>query len=164
MIILSYKNILRRIVFPVFSIIKDNYYFRDKILFLNGRVIDDRNQPGVSLGIRRMQTPHKLFPLKKSYGEFIDLVRENPPILIDNRGLLFSYTKTETHKVVSYRIKRKEILDTHTRIWIKESNFCFITNHPHYGKDWVQVLHLNNYPWMLYSFSEDKLASFTRKI
>lgn len=164
MVILSYKLLLRRVLFPVFSIRQDNFYYRDGILFLNDKVIDDRNQPGKTLGTRRLQTPHKLCTLGASYGEFIDLVKERPPILIDSKGLLFSYQKTKNQKVISYRIKRKEILDTYTRIWIKGINFCFIVNEPHYGKEWVQVLHLNNRPWLLYSLSEDKVEPFKRKI
>lgn len=164
MVIFSYKKLLRRVRFPVYKVPSENYYYRDGILFLNETVLDDRNQPGGSIGVRRLQTPHKLFNLRHCYQEFIDLVDETPNIYIDSKGLVFFYKKTKNQKVISYRIQRREILDTHTRIWVKGINFCFIVNEPNYGKEWVQILHLNRLPWLLYSLSEDKLEPFNRKI
>ena len=164
MVVFSYKELLKRVRFPVYKLPSENYYYRDGILLLNEKVIDDRNQPGAALGIRRLQTPHKVYNLRTCYEEFIDLVNETPSILIDSKGLVFSYKKTKNQKVLSYRIHRKEILDTHTRIWVKGINFCFIVKEPNYGKEWVQILHLNNLPWLLYSLSEDKLEPFRRKI
>lgn len=161
---LTYKQILRSVEFPVFKIPSEDFYVRDGLVLINELVVDDRNQDGETLGQRRLQTPHKLKKLNTAYSDFIDLVSENPYILIDSRGNLFHYHKTKFEKVRSYKIKRKEPKDSYTRIWLSGVNFAFIVPRPPTGKQWAQVLTFNNRPWLLYSFSEEKLPEFNRKI
>ena len=48
-----------KITFPVFLLDSENWEEYDGILFLDNKVLDDRNQEGKTLGARRMQTPHK---------------------------------------------------------------------------------------------------------
>lgn len=161
---LTYKQILRKVIFPVYKINSEDFYIRDGLVLLNEGVLDDMNQPGKTVGARRLQTPHKLQNLRTTYQEFLDIVQENPKYLMDNNGKLFSYEKTQWEKVVSYKIRKKELKDTHTRIWLRGVNFPFITASPPFGQEWAQVLTLNKRPWLLWGFSEEKLPDNRRKI
>lgn len=161
---LTYKQILRKVKFPVYAFPYEDFYVQDGLIIVNEEIVDDKNQPGDTLGKRRLQTPHKLKRLTKVYEEFLDLVIENPGTLIDNNGKIFKYEKTSFQAVKSYRIKKKELKETHTRVWLDGVNFGFIVKSPPLGKSWAQVLHLNNRPWLLYSFSEEKQKEVKRKI
>jgi len=161
---LTYRQILRSVKFPVYSLGTEDFYIRDGLLLVNDLVIDDRNQPGDTLGKRRLQTPHKKRRLSIVYEEFLDIVKQNPSVLIDNNGDIFSYNKTKFEKVKSIRIVRKDLEDTHSRIWLRGVNFAFIVKQPPLAMNWAQVLHLNSRPWLLYSLSEDKLKDSNRKI
>lgn len=161
---LTHKQVLKSIVFPVYAVPREDFYWEDGLLLLDNLVIDDQNQVGDTLGKRRLQSPHKLKKLNKTYEEFLDLVRENPSILIDSRGFIFSYLKTKMQNVKSHKIKKKEQKDTHTRIWLHGVNFAFIVSSPPIGKDWAQVLYLNKWPWLLYDFSEDREKDTKRMI
>jgi len=161
---LTYKQVCRRIRFPVHTVPRDDLYWEDGLLMLDNLVIDDKNQKGDTLGIRRLQTPHKLKRLNKTYLEFSDLLYENPPILIDTNGIVFSYQKTRWQNVISHKIKKREQRDTHTRIWLHGVNFAFLVSNPPVGKDWAQVLYLRKWPWLLYGFSERKENTTKRKI
>lgn len=161
---LTFKQILRSIKFPVYKLPNEDYYTRDGILFLDELVVDDRNQKGETLGSRRLQTPHKLKKLNTMYEEYIDLIRENPTTLIDSNGNIFSYEKTQFEKIKSYSIRKKELKGDHTLIWLRSVNFPFLVARPPIGKAWAQVLTLQNHPWLLWGFSEEKLPEFRRKI
>ena len=161
---LTYKQVLRIISFPVYALYSDNFYVRDGLVLLNERVIDDRNQSGDTLGKRRLQTPHKLVRLSKAYEEFFDIILENSPRYIDSKGGIFSYDKTEWHTVKSVRVKRREVLETHTRLWCWGINFPFILRKPHQGKGWAEILYLKGRPWKLYGLSEERQADKRRKI
>ena len=58
MIILNYKTI-SRVEFPVFVLPSDNWEKLDGLFFVDGELIDDKNMPGQTLGIRRLQTPYR---------------------------------------------------------------------------------------------------------
>ena len=54
-----------KIKFPIWVINSDNIWEQDGILFIDEKVLDDRNQKGDTIGKRRLQTPLKnLFNLK----------------------------------------------------------------------------------------------------
>jgi hypothetical protein len=148
----------------VYSLGTEDFYVRDGLLLVNDLVIDDRNQPGDTLGKRRLQTPHKKRRLVNAYEEFLDIVKENPSVLIDNRGFIFSYAKTKFEKIKSVKIVRKDLQETHSRIWLRGINFAFIVKEPPLAMNWAQVLYLNSRPWLLYGLSEGKLVDSKRKI
>ena len=161
---LTYRQVLRRVRFPVYALDTEDFYIRDGLLLVNELVVDDKNQSGSTLGMRRLQTPHKLKRMSKVYNEFLDLVKFPSSVLIDTNGAIFEYTKTKFEKCVSLEIKKKELFDTHTRVWLKGVNFPFILERPPTGKNWAQVLYMDSRPWLLYSLSEEKLESSKRKI
>jgi len=161
---LTFKEILRRIKFPVYALPSEDFYLRDGLLLLDELVVDDKNQSGDTIGKRRLQTPHKLKKLSKTYETFLDLIKENPPYLIDNEGNPFSYEKTKFATLISRKIKKKELKDTHTIVWVSEVNFPFAISRPPLGKEWAQILYIDEHPWLLYSFSENREPNAKRKI
>lgn len=161
---LTYKQILRKIRFPVHALPSEDFYVQDGLLFIDDLVVDDRNQPGDTIGKRRLQTQHKLKKLSKTYEEFVDIVKENPGTMIDTNGKVFSYEKTEFHTVKSVRIKKKVLKDTHSVLWLEKVNFGFVVKSPPFGKKWAQVLYLDSRPWLLLDFSEEKQKDVKRKI
>ena len=59
--VISYKN-ESSIKFPVFVLPSNNWSREDGLLRIEGQIVDDLNQIGESLGVRRLQT--KWFSLK----------------------------------------------------------------------------------------------------
>lgn len=161
---LTYKQVINYITFPVYKMPEEETYFIDGILFCNDLVIDDKNQLGETLGARRIQTPHRVKKLSTTYSEFIDLIKENPKSLIDSKGNIFHYKKTKYQKLKSFKIRKKELKETYTRVWLHRINFCFIVTQPPVGKSWARILMLDDRPWLLYDFSEEKQADERRKI
>ena len=53
------------LIFPLFVIHTDNIEELDGILWIDDQVLDDKNMPGDTLGLRRIQSPMKsIYPLK----------------------------------------------------------------------------------------------------
>ena len=50
-------NTIHNLEFPIFLLDSGNWELADGILFLDGQVLDDRNQSGATLGARRLQSP-----------------------------------------------------------------------------------------------------------
>ena len=71
--VITYKSI-KKVSFPIFILPSENWYEKDGLLYIDNRLIDDRNMPGDTLGKRRIQTPFRnLLPLRKSLGTHIGL-------------------------------------------------------------------------------------------
>lgn len=160
----DYKQICRRVLFPIFVLPGENIYYEDGLLIYNNLVLDDRNQQGKTLGIRRMQTPHKLYSLKKAALSFIDLINSKDKKFIDNKGLCFVYKKTRNCEVKSFKIRKKVPKDTYTTIWLHGVNCPFQLSRYPVGKDWAQILMLGSMPWKLLDVSENSLSTYIRKV
>lgn len=161
---LDYIQICRKTLFPFYVLRSDNIYFEDGLLFLNGKIIDDRNQKGDTMGKRRLQTPHKLASLGKSIFDFIQLIDSKETKFVDSRGFCFYYVKTKLCEVISFQISKKLSKGTHTTLFLKGVNCPFSISYYPTGKDWGQVLMLDGLPWKLVSVSENKLNTYKRKI
>lgn len=164
MVELDYKQICRKVLFPVYQIGHDNIYYEDGLLMKNGKVIDDRNQPGDTIGKRRLSTPHKLARLNLAVFDFVSLMDARGLEFIDNKGFCFKYIKTKICNVKSFKISKKISRDTYTIIILKGVNSPFSISYYPWGKEWAQVLMLDNLPWKLVSLSENKLETYRRKI
>ena len=56
---------LNEIRWPIYVLHSDEIEERDGLLFCDTQIVDDKNMTGESLGLRRLQTPHKnLYRLK----------------------------------------------------------------------------------------------------
>ena len=67
---------IKNIKFTVFAIPDEEYEYRDGLLLCRNLVVDDRNMTGETLGRRRLQSPHRLFRLKRGYEDFASSPRE----------------------------------------------------------------------------------------
>ena len=91
--VIQYSSI-NKIRFPVYELPSGNWNRQDGLLFLDGQIVDDKNQAGDTLGLRRMQTPHKnLLPLKNQVDTFRGIVKSGQSILLILMALLLFMKK-----------------------------------------------------------------------
>ena len=162
--VLNYKQVLRNVAFPVYIIASEEVVYEDGLLFLNGKVIDDRNQVGDTIGKRRLTTPHRVASIGKICFDYIEMLDSKSTKFIDSKGTAFIYEKTKMLQVVSYRISKKIAKDTYTVLFLKGVNCPYtLPRYPH-SEEWAQVMMYDNLPWKLYSLSEERVETFRRKI
>lgn len=155
-----------KITFPVFLLDSENWEEYDGILFLDNKVLDDRNQDGKTLGARRMQTPHKNLQELKYMVEYPNgLLKQRTKYFIDNSGRPFIYEKTTMLPLKYLKISKVELKDSATLIRVKGHNAPFtVPRPPEVGFTWAGILHVQGLPWMLYEYSETKLKDTRRKV
>jgi len=155
-----------KITFPVFLLDSENWEEYDGILFLDNKVLDDRNQSGKTLGARRMQTPNKNLHILKHMVEYPNgLLKQRTKYFIDNSGRPFIYEKTTMLPLKYLKISKVELKDSATLIRVKGHNSPFtVPRPPEVGYTWAGILHVQGLPWMLYEYSETKLKDTRRKV
>lgn len=161
---LNFKQINRAVKFPVYEIPSEDLYSSDGLLFINGKVLDDKNQSGKTLGERRLKTSQLKAPLVKSYHSFIDLVKSTHSLFIDSRGVPFRYERGKVCTVESRKIKKKMSRNTYTVIYVEKVNSLFSMSRYPAAEEWAQILYLDKMPWLLYGVSEMELKSFRKTI
>ena len=163
--IYTYKDVLR-VTFPVFQLPSDNWSYSDGLLFIENQIVDDQNMRGDSLGIRRLQTPHKnLLPLKKSLLNLTGIIKQNTSTFIDSNGFPFIYEKTRWCKLKYYKIRKIEKKGIASILWLHGVTTRHIIARPPHGEmKWAGVIHYNNDPWLLYEYAEIKFRDSRRKI
>ena len=161
---LNFKQINRTVKFPVYEIPSEDLYSSDGLLFVNGKVLDDRNQAGKTLGERRLKTSQVKAPLVKSYPSFIDLVKSTHTLFIDSRGVPFRYERSKACTVESRKIKKKISRGTYTILYADKVNNLFSMSRYPKAEEWAQILYLDKMPWLLYGVSEIELKSFRKTI
>ena len=164
-VVLTYKR-LSSLNYPVFRLPSNNWESRDGLLYVDGLLVDDKNMPGETLGIRRLQTPFKsLLKLSKAYTSPIAIIKESAGPYIDNYGKLFEYEKTKYCKVRYYKIRNIEKKITHSILWLHRVNFPIqIPRPPSHDFKWAGMLHLDGKPWLLYDYATEKLPEYRRKV
>ena len=155
-----------KITFPVFLLDSENWEEYDGILFLDNKILDDRNQQGKTLGARRMQTPHKNLHELKHMVEYPNgLLKQRTKYFIDNRGRPFIYEKTTMLPLKYLKISKVDLKGSATLIRVKGHNAPFtVPRPPEVGYTWAGILHMKGLPWMLYEYSETKLKDTRRKV
>jgi len=162
---ITYRD-LTKVTYPAYPLDIDNTQLLDGLLFLDGQIVDDRNMPGKTLGLRRLQSPMKnLYPLNKGALDLVSIIRRPSGSYIDSLGKMFTYTKTKFVSLKYSKIRKVEAKDTHSVLWISGFNFPFkIPRPPNPKFTWAGILYVNGYPWQLYSYSETKVKDSIRKI
>lgn len=155
-----------KIEFPVYKLPHSDWELTDGLLFMEGQVLDDRNMPGSTLGLRRVQTPHKsLFKLNKQLLTLSGMLKQSKMCFIDSKGVPFIYEKSLMCKLSYYKIKRIDRKEAYCLLWVKGINFPFtIPRPPEAGMLWAGILHFHGLPWILYEYSETKLKDTRRKV
>ena len=134
-------------------------------MLLEGKVVDDRNQEADTIGRRRLFTPHDIFPLKNSVDSIQGLLKQTVKTFIDTSGRPFIYEKTKRCDLKYFNIKKKELRDTYTLLWLHGVNTPFsVPRPPEPGIFFAGVLLLHGLPWILYEYSEHPKKTTWRKV
>ena len=164
--IVTYKNI-QKYTFPVFILPSDNWEYRDGLFFVDGVLTDDRNMPGDSLGLRRLQTPFKpLLRLSRAAYDLRSLIKSGSKFFIDSNGDPFQYEKTRFMQVKYYPIRKVDRKEIASVLWLQGIRAPFtIPRPPPDDISWAGVLLLENkLPWILYEYSVVKKPNSRRKV
>ena len=163
--VITYRNI-GLIQYPVFLLQSSDWEAVDGMLFLDGQVLDDKNQSGETLGARRMQTAHRdKYVLKKMVVSFNGILKQRTQYFIDNKGMPFIYQKTKFLQLKYLKIKEVQLKEKATLIKVKGHYSPFtVPRPPAVGYTWAGGLHLHDIPWVLYEYSETKLKDTKKKV
>ena len=162
---LTYKQ-FNRITFPVYRLPSDNWYSLDGLLFVDSVIVDDKNQPGKTLGIRRLQTSFKnILPLEKACQDSLALIKNAAGPYIDSLGKCFLYEKTKWCALRYYRIRKVEKKEVASLLWLADIKFPFTIPRPPPDRvSWAGVLDLDGLPWLLYNYSSEYQKTTRRKV
>ena len=163
--VIQYKNI-NKVRFPVYVLPTGNWDRRDGLLFLDDKIVDDKNMSGDTLGIRRLQTPQKnLFTLDKQIEDFRGMIKSKESHFIDTNGTPFIYEKSEFCKLKYYRIKRVIPRGDNSILKLDGVNSSFaIPRPPAEEMRYAGLLHFGELPWVLYEYSEEPKKDTRRKV
>ena len=157
---------LEDITWPVYVLHSDEVEERDGLLFCDTQIVDDKNMKGKTLGLRRLQSPHKnLYKLKVMIEGFQDFVHHKGSNYIDSDGKYFRWIKNKKCNLISHKIDKVEKRDIATLIWVKDIPFPFFVKRPPEARlHYASILYMGSQPSILYSFSETKQRKTWRKI
>lgn len=163
--VIQYRNI-NKVRFPVYVLPSGNWDRQDGLLFLDGRIVDDKNMEGDTLGLRRLQTPHKnLHPLKQQIDNFRGVIKSKEKHFIDTNGIPFIYEKTEFCSLKYYRIKSITQRDTASLLKLDGVKNPFVIPRPPSSEmRYAGILHYGKMPWVLYEYSEEPKKDTRRKV
>ena len=164
--VITYKQ-LPNITFPVYRLPSTDWYSIDGLLFLEGQIIDDRNMPGDSLGVRRLQSPMKdMYKLNKRIDTLAGMLKQKNKYFIDSKGNTFIYETTEYMPLRYYKIVRIDKRIDYSTLWLEGVNSGFsVPRPPDVSFRWAGLLHLRkDIPWILYEYSDKKLPDTRRKV
>lgn len=152
--------------FPIFPLKSSDWNIYDGVVFLEGKVVDERNMPGETLGVRRLQCGRKdLYPLKKAVLDVQGLIRTRKPAFVDDKGRLFSYLKTYSSKLICYKIKDIEKKDSASLLRLYDCVEPFtIKRPPPPEATWARLLHIGDSPWMLYDYVRAPVKDTYRRV
>jgi hypothetical protein len=161
-----FENI-KNIVFPVFTLRSADWYEQDGILFdENGAVLDDKNMPGRTLGVRRLQCGRTdLAKLRRGYTDFPSMLQSKKKIFIDNAGVPFIYEKTINAPLIHHSVKKIDLKGDLTLVWLHTIPFPIQLPRPPYGEArWARLLYYRGSPWILYDFTAHKGKDSFRRV
>lgn len=163
--ILTYKD-LHRLQFPIYQLPSDNWYKADGVLFIDELVLDEKNMPGDTLGIRRLQSARKdLFPLKQMIRDLPSFIRAKKKFFIDSKGIPFEYQKTTNSKLKCYKIKRIEKKEVVSILWLYGWPTPFTIPRPPSGSpEYVRMLHISGAPWIVYDYVRRPVKDTYRRV
>ena len=157
---------LEDIRFPVYVVHTDDVLTRDGLLWCDGKVIDDKNIEGNSLGERRLRSPIKhLYDLKYQIDDFGGLIKHRGRFYIDSNGKFFIYEKSKSAKLKYHLIGKLEHKDVATLMWIQGIPFPFeLPRPPAMTMRYAGILYIDNKPSFVYDFSETLQKDSWRKV
>jgi len=162
---ITYKD-FHKITFPVYKVPTDNWYSQDGLLFIDNQIVDDKNMPGKTLGIRRLQTYFKdLYRLPKAYDNITALIKSPKASYIDSAGKVFQYEKTKMALVKYHQIESIEYHVNKCVLRVKNIKQAFtIPRPPKDGMLFVGILYIDKLPWILYEYAYHRLQDMRKKV
>jgi len=154
-----------KINFPIFPLPSADIYSEDGLVRLRetDRVVDDLNQLGNTLGLRRLSSPHELQRIPRYCGDSIDFYHTRAKAYIDNYGFIFVYERTVFTKVIFSEIL--QVIDKGTFTILKVKGVSFPVRVDRLTKfKWVGMLQLLGHPWIPYEYSTGYCKPLKRKI
>lgn len=135
-------------------------------MFLDGLVVDERNMPGKTLGLRRLQCRREdLLPLKRSILTIPALLHAKGHVFIDTKGKPFLYQKTLSSKLSCYKIRKIEKKEVASLLWLHGVSFPItIPKPPLNNPVYARMLHLNGVPWILYDYVSQPTKDTYRRV
>lgn len=152
--------------FPVYPLPSEDWWVQDGVLFLQDQVIDERNMPGKTLGVRRLQCGRKdLLPLPKAILSLPDLIQARTKTFIDSSGRPFIYVKAHNSKLVTHRIKRIDKKEVASLLWLNDWPSPFTLERPPAGApEFVRMLHYKGTPWIIYDYVRQPVKDTYRRV
>lgn len=166
-----------KIQFPIYPLRAEPQLI-DNILFTENNkgeylVIDNKNMPGPSLGIRRIQhlkasrsdiVYRKLFILKYPIHDFISILRKSIFRFIDSSGKVYNYIKTTFVPLETYKIKSYQEFPEGYVIHVSNLHCCFFSHRaPNLQEKYVQVLRMGR-GFLMYGFTTEHKKATRIKI
>lgn len=144
----------------------DNWYSVDGLLYVDEKLVDDKNMSGDTLGKRRLQTYFReLLPLPRAADNITAMVKQPGGPYIDTTGKCFIYEKTKFGKIRYHKIKDIDYRGNLCVLRVRGIKSAFtIPRPPKPGFTWVGILYLNGLPWILYEYAKKGLPSMRRKV
>jgi len=162
--VITYKTI-KNITFPIYRLRSDNWSYTDGLLFLDNEIIDDRNMPGNTLGLRRVQTSDpRLGKLNKQIISVQGLLKQATPYFIDSKGIPFIYQKTQMCTLKYKHINKVHKAEGSSFIICKKIPPFRVPRPPETGQRYAGILYLKEWPYMLYEYSEGPKKDTRRKV
>jgi hypothetical protein len=158
---------IKNIKFPVYQLPSVDWYMQDGVLFIDdGKVLDDKNMPGNSMGIRRLQCGRTdLCKLKKAFTDFQSMLKSKHNMFIDSNGSPFVYKRTINSPLIHHMVDRVESKETCSIVWLKNISYPMTISRPPYGDArYARVLYYNGSPWLLYDFMLEKGKDSYRRV
>lgn len=151
--------------FPVYKIPTEPVE-KDGLVFSEGRLIDDTNMSGTTLGHRRLHSPHKMSSLSSHRQGIVDLIKDSTSTeewYIDSFGKPLRYRKTTITKLICHKIKKVMYRDTYSIVLVNGVNFPILLPNPPKGT-YAQMLYFAGHPWKLYDTSYEDLPITHKKV
>ena len=116
---------MHKIYYPIY-VINEEPEEIDGLLLIGDQVVDDKNMPGKTLGMRRLQTPMRsLYPLRYQLDDEVAMMKHRGKHFIDSNGVYWYDEKTTTTTLKYHKIRKVEKKDIATVIWLKDIPFPF---------------------------------------
>lgn len=156
---------LKKVVFPIYRIPFDDIYEMDGLVKVGGFLLDDRNQIGTTIGIRRLQSPHKLLRLNFIVRDVSELLLSKKRLFIDTKGFIFIYRKTRRLTVIPHKILKISHKDTYSVLTISGVYFPILVNiPPPEGFMWINIVYFGKIPSLPYNYSATNCKPFKRML
>lgn len=159
------KKDVKNIVFPVYKLDTDDIKFYKGVLYCGTKIIDDRNQAGRTIGVRRAQVKEDLYPLNYMAIDYIMMIQAKYKHFIDTEGKAFTYIKTKFYTVKCHKIEKITPLYSYSLVKVKGVSKQFtVIRPPPDGAVWACIIYIKNEPWAILEYAYEKLAPYKRKL